>query len=450
MLGNGRTCRPRVRVSALALAIFSVISIGAVISAKADEDDLKKGTFIPTGVQITPSAASGSSFQALNPGLSFDPIFTVGQAVTTAISPSGTTLLILTSGYNSQNFASGPNKGNTNPDESNEYIFVFDISGGKPLQTQVLQVPNAFDGLAFNPSGKEFYVSGGPDDNVHFYDWNGSSWAESGAPVKLGHPAALALGTITPGAMGLAVTADGKRLVVANYENDSISLLDIAGRKVLAELDLRPGNGVAGGEYPVWVAIQGSSTAFVSSARDREILVADISTNLPAITNRISVKGQPTRIALNPKQTRLYVAESSSDSVAVIDTKTHQIIEQIGTTAPKSVFPNNNGFKGSSPNSIAVSADGQFLYVTNGGDEESAGGSGGRSELTGLIPTGWYPNSVSVSADGAKLYVVNGKSNTGPVPQNCTDVAGATKGDFSACGAANQYVWQLTKAGFLP
>jgi len=460
MLGNGRTCRPRVRVSALALAIFSVISIGAVISAKADEDDLKKGTFIPTGVQITPSAASGSSFQALNPGLSFDPSFTVGQAVTTAISPSGTTLLILTSGYNSQNFTSGPNKGNTNPDESNEYIFVFDISGGKPLQTQVLQVPNAFDGLAFNPNGKEFYVSGGPDDNVHFYDWSGSTWAENGAPVKLGHPAALALGKITPGAMGLAVTADGKRLIVANYENDSISLVDIAGRRVLADLDLRPGNGVPGGEYPVWVAVQGNSTAFVSSARDREIVVVDISTNTPAVTDRISVKGEPTRITLNPKQTRLYVAESSSDSVAVINTKTHQIIEEIGTTAPKSVFANNKGFKGSSPNSVAVSADGGFLYVTNGGansvavirlahDGDGEGGSGARSELQGVIPTGWYPNSVSVSADGSMLYVVNGKSNTGPVPQNCTDVAGATKGDFSTCGAANQYVWQLTKAGFL-
>src|SRR6266478_4526054 len=460
MLRNGGTRRPWVVVSTLALAISSFIIVGAVMSAKADDDDLKKGAFIPTGVRITPSAAPGSSFQALNPGLTSDPSFTVGQAVTTAISPSGTTLLILTSGYNSQNFASGPNKGNTNPDESNEYIFVFDISGGKPLQTQVLQVPNALDGLAFNPSGKEFYVSGGPDDNVHFYDWNGSSWAESGAPVKLGHPAALALGEITPGAMGLAVTADGKRLVVANYENDYISLVDIAGRKVLAELDLRPGNGVAGGEYPVWVAIQGSSTAFVSSARDREILVVDISTNLPAIADRISVKGQPTRIALNPKQTRLYVAESSSDSVAVIDTKTHQIIEQIGTTAPKSVFANDKIFKGSSPNSVAVSADGGFLYVTNGGansvavirlahDGDGEGGSGARSELQGVIPTGWYPNSVSVSADGSMLYVVNGKSNTGPVPQNCTDVAGATKGDFSTCGAANQYVWQLTKAGFL-
>jgi YVTN family beta-propeller protein len=449
-------------VSALALAISSVISIVAVTSAKADDDDLKKGTFIPTGVHITPSAAPGSSFQALNPGLSFDPNFTVGQAVTTAISPSGNTLLILTSGYNSQNFTSGPNKGNTNPDESNEYIFVFDISGGKPMQTQVLQVPNAFDGLAFNPSGREFYVSGGPDDNVHFYDWSGSSWAESGTPVKLGHPAALALGKITPGAMGLAVTADGRRLVVANYENDSISLVDIAGRKVLAELELRPGNGVPGGEYPVWVAIQGSSTAFVSSARDREIVVVDISTNTPAVTDRISVKGEPTRITLNPKQTRLYVAESSSDSVAVISTKTHQIIEEIGTTAPKSVFANNKGFKGSSPNSVAVSADGGFLYVTNGGansvavirlardgDGDGEGASIARSELQGVIPTGWYPNSVSVSADGSMLYIVNGKSNTGPVPQNCTDVAGATKGDFSTCGAANQYVWQLTKAGFL-
>src|SRR5258706_5227387 len=251
MTGNGLTRRPWVRVSALALSVLGIVAVTRLSATKADDDEkAEKGTFIPTGVRITPNATPGSVFQALNPGLISDPTFTVGQAVTTAVSPDGKTLLILTSGYNSQNFTSGPNAGNTNPAESNEYIFVFDISGGKPLQTQVLQVPNAFDGLAFNPSGKEFYVSGGPDRNGAFYDWNGSSWAESGAPVKLGHPAALALGTITPGAMGLAVTTDGKRLVVANYENDSISLLDIAGCKVLAELDLRPGNGVAGGGKP--------------------------------------------------------------------------------------------------------------------------------------------------------------------------------------------------------
>jgi len=73
----------------LALAIFSVISIGAVISAKADEDDLKKGLY-SDGRTNHPVGCLRIVVPALNPGLSFDPIFTVGQAVTTAISPSGT------------------------------------------------------------------------------------------------------------------------------------------------------------------------------------------------------------------------------------------------------------------------------------------------------------------------------------------------------------------------
>jgi DNA-binding beta-propeller fold protein YncE len=455
MIGKGLTRRPWVRVSALALSALGISSV-TYSTAKADDDDKqKRGEFIPTGVHITPSAAKGSIFQALNPGLVSDPSFTVGQAVSTAVSPDGKTLLILTSGYNSQNFTSGPNAGNTNPAESNEYIFVFDISAGKPLQTQVLQVANAFDGLAFNPSGKEFYVSGGPDDNIHFYDWNGSSWAESGTPVKLGHARAIALGQITPGAMGLVVTGDGKRLVVANYENDSISVINIAGRAVLRELDLRPGGGKAGGTYPEWVAIQGNNTAFVSSARDREIDVVDLSGNALAVSDRIKVNGQPTRLALNAKQTRLYVAESSSDAIAVISTSSHEVLEEIGTTAPKSVFANEKGYKGSSPNSVTVSSDGQYLYVTNGGANSVAvirleQGEGAKSELVGLIPTGWYPNSASVSADGSMLYVVNGKSNAGPNPANCRDAASLQPGGTeAACAASNSYVWQLTKAGLL-
>src|ERR1700687_830083 len=332
-----------------------------------DDDKLKVGEFIPTGLRITHTAAKGSPYHPLNPDLPGDPSFTVGQAVTTAVSPDGRTLLILTSGYNSQNFTSGPKAGNTNPDESNEYIFVYDLTGGTPFKQQVLQIPNAFDGLVCNPNGTEFYATGGPDDNIHVFDKGLAGWAESGTPIALGHGHAIALGSITPGAMGIAINADGSRLVVANYENDSISLVGVSARTKLAELDLRPGNGHPGGEYPVWVAIQGNHTAFVSSARDREIVVVDISTNLPLITDRISLKGQPTRILLNKKQTSLYVAESSSDAVAVIDTKSHKIVSEIGTTTPESVFRNHHGYKGSNPNSLALSPDQEWLYVTNGG-----------------------------------------------------------------------------------
>src|SRR5882762_3815256 len=211
---------------------FSLILLGAMPFLKsalansrakslADGPTVQTGEFIPTGVRITPTAATGSTFQALNPDLPGDPSFVVGQAVTTAISPDGKTLLILTSGFNSE--SAGP----THPSESNEYIFVYDLSGGTPFKQQVLQIPNAFDGLVWNPNGAEFYATGGPNDNVHFFGKGIAGWAESGTPVALGHGQAIALGTITPGAMGIASTADGSRLVVANYENDSISIVSV-------------------------------------------------------------------------------------------------------------------------------------------------------------------------------------------------------------------------------
>jgi DNA-binding beta-propeller fold protein YncE len=114
-------------------------------------------------------------------------------------------------------------------------------------------------------------------------------------------------------------------------------------------------------------------------------------------------------------------------------------------------------FKGSNPNSLALSPDEKTLYVTEGGinavavirlaDDRDGDDRDDRSKVVGLIPTGWYPNSVSLNRTGSILYVVNGKSNAGPNPQGCTDNA-AVGGNSGPCSAANQYVWQLTKAGF--
>ena len=57
---------------------------------------------LPTGMSITPLAARGSTFQPLNPGLPDLPDFTVDHPISTAVSPDGSTLLVLTSGYQSQ------------------------------------------------------------------------------------------------------------------------------------------------------------------------------------------------------------------------------------------------------------------------------------------------------------------------------------------------------------
>src|SRR5439155_8239033 len=121
-----------------------------------------------------------------------------------------------------------------------------------------------------------------------------------------------------PVVSGLAVNRRGDRLVAANYANDSISVVDLAARRKLAELDLRPGksdasrSGVAGGEFPFGVAIRGESTAYVSSLRDREIVVVDIAG--PRVAARIRMKGQPNHLLLNAAGTRLYAACDNSDS----------------------------------------------------------------------------------------------------------------------------------------
>jgi YVTN family beta-propeller protein len=165
-------------------------------------------------------------------------------------------------------------------------------------------VPNTFNGIAWHHNGREFYVAGGVDDNVHIFESSGSVWSEAGAPIPLGHTTGEGL-QVEAMAAGMAVDASGTRLLVANFENDSVSVVDLTKRDVVAEVDLRPGKvdpalqGVPGGEFPFWVAIKGDQKAYVSSQRDREIVVLDLSTPAPTVSGRIPVRGQPNKMILN-------------------------------------------------------------------------------------------------------------------------------------------------------
>lgn len=412
-------------------------------------------TQLPTGARITPTAAPGALFQRLNPNLPTLPDFQAGQAVSTALSPDGKTLLVLTSGYN-RNW--NP-QGKIDQATSEEYIFIYDVGSGAPVKRQVLRVPDSFSGIAWHPDGRQFFVAGGVDDDIHRYVLDVSQWHEALPAMPLGHhDQGLGL-RVRPMAAGVAVSPDGKRLLVTNFENDSVSEIDLATSRVIHELDLRPGKinparaGVPGGEFPFWVAYQSDGKAYVTSMRDREVVVLRIRDGALSVIKRIPVGGQPTRMVLNRAKSRLYVANSNSDTVTVIDAKRDLVLDTLGTTAPTKTYANASQLKGSNPNSLALSPDEKTLYVTNGGTNSVAviglSARKGDSAVRGLIPTGWYPNSVSVSRDGKTLYVVNGKSMPGPNAGNCRDSLSTDKAATVRCRAHNQYIWQLTKAGFL-
>ena len=205
----------------------------------------------------------------------------------------------------------------------------------------------------------------------------------------------------------------------------------------------------AQGESPFGVAIKGSTTAYVSSERDREIDVVDIAQPAaPKLMARVPVAGNPNNILLNLAQTRLFVAADNSDRVSVIDTATNRVIEEIRTTAPAGVLRGPEHLPGAAPNSLTLSPDENTLYVTNGGMNAIAAislASGQPHRVVGLIPTGWYPQSISISRNGKTLYDVNSKSDPGPNPlYEGVEVPSAR---FLAHQAANQYVLQLEKAG---
>ena len=445
------------------------------------------------GQEITPLAPHGSRFEPLNPELPYDPAFPAGQswlashAVTTVVSPDHRTLLILTSGYNrvsNTHLVPVPPAPTWVASDSNEYVFIYDISIPKPVKRQVLQIPYTYNGIVFDPSGTAFYVSGGPSDVVFIFARGiDGSWGEKPTVLPLGHKG-LGLGLavppdapqtpinervgVVPCAAGVAISNDGQTLVAANYYNDSITVFTggLGKWSRWRELDLRPGKndpsqaGVPGGEYPFWVVVKGNgsnATAYVSSIRDREIVIVKLSgppelfnpRGRPSVTTRIKVKGQPNKMTLNAAQSLLYVAEDQSDTVDVIDTTTNTILETIPVVA--STVPSWLAqYKGANPNSVTLSPDETRLYVTNGNLNCIAvvalGGANTGDHVVGLIPTGWYPNSVSFSGDGATLYVVNGKSPTGPNPGFCYGGYGPV--GWPTCMATNQYNPQLTKAGF--
>ena len=285
-----------------------------------DERESSSRTRLPTGQWLTPTAARNSVYQPLMPRLRDMLKLPAGYAQSEALSPDGKTLLVLTSGYNYVVDVAG----RFLPNDSTQFIFVFDVSDGAAVQRQVLQVSNSFVGIAFAPDGKSFYVPGAGEDNVHVFAAVAGSWSESGAPIALGHAAGLGLAQ-GPTASGIAVTADGKRALVANRYNDSVSIVDLAGRKKIAEQDLRPGksggvSGTPGGEYPNSVAIVGNRFAYVSSERDREIVVLDIGGSVPAVVARIPVQGNPNKMVLDKTQKTLYVASDNADVISVINT----------------------------------------------------------------------------------------------------------------------------------
>ncbi|MBL1081717.1 bifunctional YncE family protein/alkaline phosphatase family protein [Streptomyces actinomycinicus] len=307
----------------------------------------------------------------------------------------------------------------SNAGQGTQSLQVVDPADSEVVQTLSYPSPQAvFTGLAFSPDGKRAYASGGGREIIHTYDVSGGRLTET-APVKLPtkNPDGKAVNMYPA---GIAVTPDGKRLVVADRLADAATVVTLADGSTQT---------VAVGHAPYAVALaENGRTAFVTNQGGDTVSVLDIGGDKPEVRSAVKVGTHPNAVVAGPGQDTLYVADGDSDEVSVIDVPTRKV------TRTLSLAPYRNAPVGSNPDALALSEDGRQLYVANAGNNDIAVIDLKRGRTAGLIPTAWYPTAV-VPLDG-KLYVTNAKGlgagpNNGPGHPDPTSTAPQSPDQYS-------------------
>jgi YVTN family beta-propeller protein len=221
---------------------------------------------------------------------------------------------------------------------------------------------------------------------------------------------------------GLALSEDGATLYVVLSRNNSLGVLDLTTNQFVGEIPAgnAPHEVVVGGDV-AYVSNQGgrkpqggeftndsSGTPIVADRKSGYATTGTVSVidlNTRREIKAIEVERQPTALLLSGQS--LFVANTNSDSVSVIDTRRHEVVKTIH------VQPFPGAPFGSSPNGLAMMDD-DHLVVSLGRNNALAVYRLGRRgydavEFAGLIPTGWYPSDVAADQANRRLVVSNDK-----------------------------------------
>lgn len=278
----------------------------------------------------------------------------------------------------------------------------------------------SFTGLAFAPNGKRLYLSNA-GRNVRVFNVDKNRGMSN--PTAFAVPDAKAPKQKHEIPAGLAVSADSQRLYVVGNLGNKLHELDAVTGQVLRSWD----TGVA----PYDVALVGNK-AYVSNlggrrpgqgdltapagrgttvrvdpvrhiANEGSVTVIDLAEGL--VKTEILAGLHASALAVSPDQKYVVAANTGSDTLSVIDTRTDLVVEKIWMRqTPADLF-------GAQPNALAFDRGGKRLYVCNGTQnavavvqflpEDNA------SKVIGLIPVGWFPGAIQLDAARKTLWVAN-------------------------------------------
>jgi len=158
-----------------------------------------------------------------------------------------------------------------------------------------------------------------------------------------------------------------------------------------------PSSASTGGSNPAGAVVVPGKGVYVANSSSNTVTVLDATSG--AVIKTIAVGGAPTAVAASADGSTVWVANAGSNSVSRINTATNAVV---ATTAV-----------GWTPRSLVVAPDGSTVWAANAGSNTVSRISTATNAVVGSpINVGWAPYGISITPDGSSVFVANSSSNT--------------------------------------
>ena len=221
----------------------------------------------------------------------------------------------------------------------NSAVTAVDVKTGEVKKTLVLDARKRTED--FRPFAPRELVVNEATDTVYVGGLGKSSvlWVVDGKDLTL----RATIEGLGKSATGLAIDAKASRIYMTNADNEFI-VIDTTTNKVISRTKLDQD----GEHFYLNVALDTANhRAFITDSKSPQLLVVDTETS--KVMKKIDL---PVSLAVlyNEKRNEVYVTHRAAGKVSVIDAKNLSVMETIDTPTH--------------PNSMALSADGQTLFVS--------------------------------------------------------------------------------------
>jgi YVTN family beta-propeller protein len=274
------------------------------------------------------------------------------------------------------------------------------IDGNSNIVTSV-PVGAAPAALAINPLANLIFVANSGSANITVIDGVTGLVALAPAPGPL--PINPPLPTATPIAVGakpisIAVNPVTGRVFVANSASASLTAIDVvmkAGPRTSAPVQSLATMTIPVGLNPSLLVVNPiTNQVFVANSGSASVMVVDGTTSV--VTDTVATGNNPRGLVVNPILNRLYITNQGVGSVTVVDLATYTT-----RTVPA----------GSSPRTVAVNSATNKIYVGNDADITVVQIDGATGIVT-LIPSGSFTYAVAVNPVMNKIYAANYSDKT--------------------------------------